>query len=523
MIGVRKNSGVIRLLMAAVLVLFVAACSSSSDNSGLERERDQALETVEELEGTVEDLTESMETLMDQLAALQESGTDADQKEIEMLKAQIATLTADVGKAETAQAMEERRMKLALFKGLNPGVNPPFVADPGDAVFQVLLAPNAPDATPATTPVTAKHGEAAKVAQAASPDNAGENTWTLNNALAKAKGALSDGPSPWSSTLILATDTVTKDKDTVRVYTDIAAATSLAFAKAFPVADFPKPTNATADSDAIAVTAEHDKYIESVDFSTDSGVKVHGTSTDKMDEQIRIPGMFSRAAGEYVCIEGDTNDCTSQASNAGIVLTGNWSFDPNDNVMAQKADDEYAHFGWWWRIDDTGGYHVDVFHGHEGGKDIVKADFDPLTGSATYTGPAAGKHVINPQLPGEEVKGGHFTATATLKADFEAPGAADPGRISGTINGFMQDDLELPYVVTFGATTITSDDNAVNFAKADAAVWSISEVKSSSKGSWSGEFHNQGKDMVPTTVTGEFAATYNDEVGRIEGAFGARK
>ena len=53
MIGVRKNSGVIRLLMAAALVLFVAACSSSSDNSGLERERDQALETVEELEGTI--------------------------------------------------------------------------------------------------------------------------------------------------------------------------------------------------------------------------------------------------------------------------------------------------------------------------------------------------------------------------------------------------------------------------------------------------------------------------------------
>ena len=92
MIGVRKNSGVIRLLMAAALVLFVAACSSSSNNSGIERERDQALETVGELEGTVVDLTASVEELMGQLAALQESGTDAAQEKIEMLEARIAEL-----------------------------------------------------------------------------------------------------------------------------------------------------------------------------------------------------------------------------------------------------------------------------------------------------------------------------------------------------------------------------------------------------------------------------------------------
>ena len=89
MIGARKDSGVIRLLMAAALVLFVAGCSSS--DSGLKSERDQALDQVEELEGTVVDLTGTMEELRTQLAALQTSGT-ADAEKIKMLEDRIAEL-----------------------------------------------------------------------------------------------------------------------------------------------------------------------------------------------------------------------------------------------------------------------------------------------------------------------------------------------------------------------------------------------------------------------------------------------
>ena len=118
MIGVRKNSGVIRLLMAAALVLFVAACSSSSNNSGIERERDQALETVEELEGTVVDLTASVEDLMGQLAALQESGTDAAQEKIEMLEARIAELEKVTDVVDEAARKAAEAGAKALFKGL---------------------------------------------------------------------------------------------------------------------------------------------------------------------------------------------------------------------------------------------------------------------------------------------------------------------------------------------------------------------------------------------------------------------
>ena len=123
--------------------------------------------------------------------------------------------------------------------------------------------------------------------------------------------------------------------------------------------------------------------------------------------------------------------------------------------------------------------------------------------------------------------GGHFTATATLMADFQAGDAvttAPGGQISGSIHDFMQDDLELPFAVTFPAADISIEVTATDadFDGANA-VWMISGDKSSSPGSWSGKFHNQGGDDVASTVTGEFAASYNVEVGRIEGAFGATR
>ena len=51
---------------------------------------------------------------------------------------------------------------------------------------------------------------------------------------------------------------------------------------------------------------------------------------------------------------------------------------------------------------------------------------------ATYTGPAAGRFVIDPQI-GDATAGG-FTASATLEVDFGD--ATAPGTVSGTADGF---------------------------------------------------------------------------------------
>ena len=67
-----------------------------------------------------------------------------------------------------------------------------------------------------------------------------------------------------------------------------------------------------------------------------------------------------------------------------------------------------------------------------------------VTGSATYTGPAAGlfaKREYDPDRAGTVETAGRFTAHAALTADFDAAQFTDPadGSISGTITNFMHD------------------------------------------------------------------------------------
>ena len=184
MIGVRKNSGVIRLLMAAALVLFVAACSSSSDNSGLERERDQALEMVEELEGTVEGLTGDVDELKGQLATLQESGTDADQEKIDMLEERIAELE----KLEEKVDDDARKAAVAAAKALYAGIANQF-----DGVTDTTFV--------GVPTVGAKYGAASKIA----PD--GDETGNAANAnIGRAKGTVLPMVGPWSGTMASAQD-----------------------------------------------------------------------------------------------------------------------------------------------------------------------------------------------------------------------------------------------------------------------------------------------------------------------------
>ena len=524
MIGVRKDSGVIRLLMAAALVLFVAACSSS--DSGLKGERDQARDQVEELEDTVGELTGTVGDLRTELADLKASGT-ADADKIKMLEDRIAELEGiEQDVLDDAEKMKKASV-LALYKGLDDKFNPANAGGLADGDLGDVVRFDVPD----EVEFKITHGKPTKVTPVALVDDAGDAVDPRpifgNNKLGDATGELSDAQGPWSSTFVTADDTGTKDSDRVVVFTDIAADTLVAFDKA----------GFTLSAEGLLTIEDtHAKYIASAMFSTEPGVTTHNPKPAVSGDTVRVPGTFAGAPGEFRCTETADASCESQGTNKGGVQLnngpgGNWIFDPDTGAMAHKEDSGYSHFGWWWRIDKDDGYHLDVFHGTTGGTDVDNDSFTALTGTATYVGPAAGKFAINPQLPNSEPMGGHFTATATLMADFEAgdQGATatdpEPGQISGSIDGFTQDDVELPFVVTFGKTDITSDADGTSFMADDGAVWSISGEKSGRKGSWSGNFHNQPAtgDDVPTTVTGEFAATFNEEVGRIEGAFGATR
>ena len=191
---------------------------------------------------------------------------------------------------------------------------------------------------------------------------------------------------------------------------------------------------------------------------------------------------------------------------------------------------------------DSGYYDADAFHGST---EYAAAIADDLTGSATYVGQAAGKVAINPQLPGRDLIGGAFTADATLTANFEADvdnnaTTNEPGAIGGMITNFNVGGEDVDWTVSLGSAAITAadtpvdhDGNANTTDISPASVtdsdgtglvgWSIDGVGSSRLGDWEASFWSGGSDGVPGSVTGEFTARYNVEVGRMEGAFGANK
>ena len=534
MIGVRKDSGVIRLLMAAALVLFVAACSTS--DSGLKNERDQALEQVEELEGTVVDLTGTVDELRGQLEELMGSGSEPDQEKIKMLEDRIAALEKDLADAEAAK---NRASVLLLYKGLNPQINPTTAGGAEQSVldeasltrFDVVHGTDT-DANNMALRVTS--GKATKVTPPA------EGTGPMNNKLADAAGMLSDAQGDWSMTVVSAQDSGTKNTDTVVVVTDIAPDKELEFAGLFlkPGEDG-QPGDLNGPANNVRTVQDGDAgHIASDAFPTTAGITVHDPDPNDDAEVVRIGGTFAGASGEYRCTENAEGSCTSQGTNKGVQLnngaTGTWFFDPDEGAMALKADPDYSYFGWWWRVASAkngGGYDLDVFHGNMDGRAVVQDEaFEDLTGSATYVGPAVGKFAISPQLPDTQVMGGHWNATATLMVDFEedSPASGDNpayfAEISGSIHDFMQDGNELPFDVALPKTGVPAAADETAAFDSGGVVWSIDGEKSTSKGTWSGNFWNQGKvDEVPSAVTGEFAATYNAEVGRIEGAFGANK
>lgn len=146
-----------------------------------------------------------------------------------------------------------------------------------------------------------------------------------------------------------------------------------------------------------------------------------------------------------------------------------------------------------------------------------------------YKGPAAGKYAMN-RGADQNATGGHWTADATLTANFEGSGGVgDPGSISGMIDNFMAGDESMDWSVKLNSSNISISNSAADFSTENTAaattVWTVGGAKAAAAGSWSGDFYNQvapadGGNDVPTTVVGEFISTYGS-VGHMVGAFGA--
>ena len=274
---------------------------------------------------------------------------------------------------------------------------------------------------------------------------------------------------------------------------------------------------------------------------THSGTQTYPVP-DRSDA-VYFRGTYDGAPGEYSCATGCSS--TNDGSGSPSVLGGTWTFTPDKGAMVSQPDAHYLYYGWWVSKDSDGDpTAASAFAGRAGtdsgdstdGLDVVDLTAATLTGSATYSGHAAGKFAMSNPLDGTG-SGGHFTADAELTAKFGANAAPNNGGISGTIDNFrLNDGAENPgWSVTLnraqwgttGAFTSTADTTNTT---AEGTVWSINGNSASESGAWMGQMYDEmpgnapsgDGSNIPTTVTGTFYSEFST-IGRMVGAFGADK
>ena len=315
----------------------------------------------------------------------------------------------------------------------------------------------------------------------------------------------------WTGGTYTAADEVAGTADEVVLYTDIEPPGTQPFS-----GDMGKygPADGIDSDGNLAIEAATDAtLVASSEFPTGPGIRTHMAGSDGV---VEVAGTFDGIDGTYLCIPVQGSDCTSSVKDGGgIALAGGWKFVPMEGAMVPKPDTEYRYFGWWLR--NTGeSYVFGAFHAGEGGDAQDFANVATLQGTATYSGPAVGMFVIDPQIG--DATAGDFTASATLEVDFGD--ANDRGTVAGTVSGFMVDGGTMPWSVELRSAPIAS----TGALDAAGTVWSIDGREGAATGSptWSGQLHDVDEDQVPRLATGTFESVFGD-VGRMVGAFGAAR
>ena len=239
-------------------------------------------------------------------------------------------------------------------------------------------------------------------------------------------------------------------------------------------------------------------------------------------QRVMISGSYHGVSGTYNCSPTADETCSATVAAEGFALGGGtWTFKPgNSNALIMSAEDTvYESYGWWLHKSESGetftaSAFVDTFGTAEPIGNIINA----LQGTATYMGGAAGKYALSSSTGGTN-DAGHFTARATLEADF-TNNEGDNG-ITGTLDNFMgADDQPRNWEVELKGTPIS--DTGTFSDTVDGTVWTIDGTDADAAGQWSGSLQDNGDDGVPKVATGTFHSTYGT-AGRMVGGFGADK
>ncbi|MDE0312537.1 MAG: hypothetical protein OXI52_09760 [Caldilineaceae bacterium] len=180
-----------------------------------------------------------------------------------------------------------------------------------------------------------------------------------------------------------------------------------------------------------------------------------------------------------------------------------------------NSDSDYLVLGYWLRVrkqkrDDASNYGLGIFA--SGNDPFERSNTAPLTGEATYEGPATGLHMTKENADAAPAID-YFNAKASLTADFGDESAF--GSVSGIITEGMTDGgVALP-----GLTLESADftQSASNF-HGDTSGGGLT-------GKWGGRFFGNGASATdhPGAVAGTFGAKTADDLQSIIGAFGAYK
>ena len=273
--------------------------------------------------------------------------------------------------------------------------------------------------------------------------------------------------------------------------------------------------------------------VDSPDFDQSAGTKEFPKPTNNL--AVMISGSYHGVSGTYSCTPTTGNTCATQLAAEGFLLgitadntnvfSGSataWTFKPSDpNARVTEMPDEiYASYGWWLRKSADGKMYTASAFAADKGNVADATGIDTLRGTATYMGGAVGKYALYSAL-GETNDAGHFTAIATLEADF------NDDMIMGTIDRFMGADgesrdwsVELKKSGVNGTGTIIGTDGTGT--EQMMTVWTIGDEAAAAAGGWQGSLQDNGDDGVPKVATGTFYSEYGT-AGKMVGAFGANK
>ena len=271
-----------------------------------------------------------------------------------------------------------------------------------------------------------------------------------------------------------------------------------------------------------------------LDISRTAGTQAFELPNDNT-VRVVVSGSYHGVPGTYECAP-DTAGCSATVQGEGWTLAGadsaGWMFtpsDPNARVM-ELPDADYASYGWWLHKSENGNtFTASAFVDVKGTIPAI-SNLDALNGKARYVGGAAGKYAISsPAATGGTNDAGHFTATATLEANFTTNDGTDTSTnaITGTIDQFNGADGEpRDWSVKLNGSPIANAGGIGEAGDATAGnaatVWTIGGAAADAAGEWTGNLRNSGDDGVPQVATGTFYSEY-EEAGRMVGAFGANE